>query len=107
MRKHLYFGLFAALFGLGLLNTSVRAQNFPISGRVVSASINLAPNSDAVVYTTPATGHFILNQLCGGSFYTTVWRHFRRDWWIDLGNALPIFQFCWLCPTAARADSVY
>lgn len=68
MRKHLYFGLFAALFGLGLLNTSVRAQNFPISGRVVSASINLAPNSDAVVYTTPATGHFILNQLCGGSF---------------------------------------
>jgi hypothetical protein len=66
MRRQLYFGLFSGVIALGLLNTSARAQSFPITGRIRSASTTLAKSSNATVFMTPATGHFILTQACGG-----------------------------------------
>jgi hypothetical protein len=67
MRRQLCFGLVAGVIAFGVLNTSARAQSFPISGRILSASTNVAASSNATVFTTPATGHFVLTQTCGGS----------------------------------------
>jgi hypothetical protein len=35
-----------------------------LSGKIVSAAVEVAPTTAATVYTTPATGFFILTQVC-------------------------------------------
>lgn len=66
MRKQLYLGILAGVVGLGLLKTAAQAQIFPLVGTVSSASAVVAANSTTPVFTTPASGYFILTQFCGG-----------------------------------------
>jgi hypothetical protein len=73
VRRQLYVVILAGVIGFGPLNTVARAQHFPIEGEIVSASASLAapspPNTtSATVFTTPASGHFILTEYCASGY---------------------------------------
>jgi hypothetical protein len=69
MMRQIYVVILAGVIGFGPLNTVARAQHFPIEGEIVSASASLAALSppsttSATVFTTPASGDFILTEIC-------------------------------------------
>jgi hypothetical protein len=53
---------------VGAVTLTVHAQTAPVHGKLISASTQLPAQSTATIYTTPASGHFILTQFCAGQF---------------------------------------
>jgi hypothetical protein len=64
------FNIAIAVSLLALMSTTVTAQtvkNGEISGIIVSKSVSIPATSSANLYTTPATGFFIITQACSVS----------------------------------------
>ena len=70
--------MFALALGVTVCLTSAVAQqvkNGTISGTLLSAGATVPANSAALVFTAPATGHFILTTFCGDATQLTLRGH--------------------------------
>jgi hypothetical protein len=66
MRTWTCVAILAVSISFGLLNSSARAQTAPVSGTIVSASVDTPRVGYATVYSTPSSGNFVLTQFCAG-----------------------------------------
>lgn len=55
---------FLVLAGLGQVAEAQTVKRNTLTGPIVSKSASMTPHVAAPVYTTPATGFFVLTQLC-------------------------------------------